>query len=485
MYHFLQSQQGDRSEGNMLRRSSRRATIERRVWASPKKMAKTTLPTVKEKPTHPKLSRKDKEKKVQNTVQRSSSKSKVSDTKRGLVTVEEMGYTRRKIKRRDGMQDVSDNLENVSDNVAEVVEVAETDASEDDATPGASISVERTENVTEKPSEICIGGSGGDSNHSGGECMDSIRTGLPLLAEAVVSLNDIPSRTSKSDVKSDRGLQEEMLDTGELCLTKAVVEEVVPDFGNDTSYVSGTEVTRNTLSESQGFRNLEDVLGHSYSKPGQDCDVDDKAELRPVRAYPKTPRNSDNEEAETEHAGSEADVGSDGEEFGVEHDEREGKREEVLEEGDQVNVEFSEAQLDIRLECTSKSSEVTKDESDVDSLVESMVESVEHQEEEEEENSHVLEDDQTEKSVATDFAAQNSDTLSDEQNETKRGEAEVLEEEEEHVSLSVALAQLIDSGCGETEGTETLTIHSVSPSVQAGREEQKEIVAMEVSSRGE
>ncbi|XP_050712921.1 uncharacterized protein LOC126996478 isoform X2 [Eriocheir sinensis] len=495
------SNKGDRSEGSMLRRSSRRATIERRVWASPKKMAKAPSPNVKEKLMQPKSSRKDKEKKVQNTVQsRSTSKSKVlPDAKRGLVMTEETGNARRKIKRREGMENVGDDREDTSESAGELLEMAETtnvSDAEDATEEVASISLEeRTEDVTEETSDVCDGDGNGDNGDGVDERTGSIRTGLPLLAEAVVSLKDIPSRTSNSDSsRCERGV-EEMLDTGDFCLTKAIVEEVIPDFGNDASYVSSCALpevnSRNTQqSAGQVFRNLEDVLGHSYSKPGQDCDKEDEAKAEPkspVRAHPSTiDTSSGSEEAETENAALEVepgDVGSD-EAFREQHHEWERKKEEVIiGEGDQHTMDFSEAQLDIRLECSSKNSEVTKDGSEVYSIEES----TEHLGEED--NANTLEDnDQTEnESVTTsDFAAQNSDGPMTDQaisENSKGGAEEVLEEEEGHVSLSVALAQLLDSGCGEAEGTETLTIHSVSPGVQAGREEKKEVMELDVSSR--
>lgn len=465
-------------------------------------MAKAPSPNIKEKPMQPKSSRKDKEKKVQNTVQsRSTSKSKVlPDAKRGLVMTEETGNARRKIKRREGMENVGDDREDTSESAGELFETAETtnvSDAEDATEEGASISLEeRTENVTEETSEVCVGDGNGDSGDGVGERTGSIRTGLPLLAEAVVSLKDIPSRTSNSDSsRSERGV-EEMLDTGDFCLTKAIVEEVIPDFGNDTSYVSTCALpevnSRNTQhSTGQVFRNLEDVLGHSYSKPGQDCDREDEAKAEPkspVRAHLSTiDTNSGSEEAETENAASEveADVGSD-EAFREQHHEWERKsEEETTGEGDQHTMDFSEAQLDIRLECSSKNSEVTKDGSEVYSIEES----TEHLGEED--NVNTLEDnDQTENEsvAASDFAAQNSDGPATDQaisENSKGGAEEVLEEEEGHVSLSVALAQLLDSGCGEAEGTETLTIHSVSPGVQAGREEKKEVMEMDVGSRGE
>lgn len=54
--------------------------------------------------------------------------------------------------------------------------------------------------------------------------------------------------------------------------------------------------------------------------------------------------------------------------------------------------------------------------------------------------------------------------------------------QEDHVSLSVALAQLVDDGgCDLTEGSETVTIHSALPGLQAEEKSAQEIISLEVN----
>lgn len=432
-----------------------------------------------------------------------TSKSKASpDTKRGLVMIEETGNARRKIKKKEGMQNVGDDVEDVGESATEVVvEMTETTSVsdiEDGTTVNASISLqERTVNKQES-SENCLGGGNGDSGNSGGNVDSSaniIRTGLPLLAEAVVSLKDVPSRTLNSDsIRSDRGL-EETLDTDEICLTKAVIEEIIPDYGNDSSCVSssvGSEVnSRNTQSTGQMFRNLEDVLGHSYSKLGKDCDVQDEAVGEPgspVESYPgNIQTNCDTEEVGTESKAleMEAESGESVETWDLRaHSHGEGKVEEVSEEGDQNTTDLCEAQLDIRLESESGNAEVTRDESEV----ESGEESARNPREDKNDAANFENTGQAENESSITPDCLKSDSLPIEHTDSENSKADVTEvveeEEEDHVSLSVALAQLIDSGCGEAEGTETLTIHSVSPGVQPEQEERREVMALEVNSRG-
>ncbi|KAK8403347.1 hypothetical protein O3P69_000458 [Scylla paramamosain] len=488
----------DKSEGNILRRSSRRATIERRVWAIPKKVAKAPVPSIKEKTIQPKSSRKDREKKVQSTVQsKPPSKSKASpDAKRGLVMTEETGNARRKIKKKEGMQNVGDEVEDVSESGSEVVEMAETTSVsdvEDDAGVDDGVSLpERTLNSKKECSENST--SSGNSDSGTSDHVDSseniVRTGLPLLAEAVVSLKDTSSRTlSSNPSRSDRG-QEETLDTGEICLTKAVIEEVIPDFGNEGSYVSSSvsgecEVnTRNTQSTGQVFRNLEDVLGHSYSRLEQDCEVQDEA----VTEQSPSQTNCASEETGTESEAPDIeaeDGGSEGVGDVTVHSEGEGEGEEGSKEGDQHTTDSCEAQLDIRLESENKDVKASRDESQ-----EKSEKSDEDPAEAPGDNDNTIDlktTDQAESvsSMTPDCLTMKSDSMPAENTDSESSKAGVAEvAEEEHVSLSVALAQLLDSGCGEAEGTETLTIHSVSPGVQAEQEERQEVVALELNSRG-
>lgn len=110
------SNKTNKNEDSVLRRSSRRATIERRVWAIPKKPAKLAPTSVKGK-TAQKAGKKGKEKKTQNKVQvKNFSKCKSSQgTKRGLVTLEEAGNARRKVKKKEGVRDVGSNMSAVNE----------------------------------------------------------------------------------------------------------------------------------------------------------------------------------------------------------------------------------------------------------------------------------------------------------------------------------------------------------------------------------
>ena len=476
------------------------------MWAVPKKMAKAPMPIIKERTMQTKSSRKDREKKVQSTVQsKPTTKSKASnDAKRGLVMTEETGNARRKIKKKEGMQNVSDNVEGMSESAAEVVELVGSNSGSDieDGTPvDGSISLqERTMEAENESSENGISGNSSDSDNSddGDTSANRMRTGLPLLAEAVVSLKGNPSRTLNSEsTRSDIGL-EETLDTGEICLTKAVIEEIIPDYENDSSCVSssaGVECegkSRNTQSTGQGFRNLEDVLGHSYSKLEQDCDGDKEAvtEINPEVYSDTTQTNCDSVEAGTEHNPLEIEEGEESEGTGdltsLSEGESDGEGTEGSKEGDQHTTDSCEAQLDIRLENATKSVEVTGDES----LVESDEESAGSPRHDKYNTSDLKTSDQVESddSIAPDCLTLKSDSLPIEHTDSESSKADVAKvvevHEEDHVSLSVALAQLLDSGCGGAEGTETLTIHSVSSNVQPEQEERREVVALEVNSRG-
>ncbi|KAG0715949.1 Zinc finger and BTB domain-containing protein 49 [Chionoecetes opilio] len=508
------SNKGDKSEGNILRRSSRRATIERRVWAAPKKMARgPPFPSIKERPMQSKSSRRDRERRLQNTVpSKAISKNKASpDTKRGLVMTEETGNARRKIKKKEGMENVGDEeeeevvdeVDDVSESATEVVESVESvsDVEDDTGVDGSTDVEDRTNVEEEEPSEHCIDSESSDSDDSGNvdSAADVMRTGLPLLAEAVVSLKNIPSRTLHSDPR----VLEETLDTGEICLTKAVIEEIIPDYENESSCVSSIvecEVNaRNTQNTGEVLRNVEEDLGHTYSKREQNCDVIRDGTMTeansPVKEYPNSPISIDSEEAELESEEStalEIEIET-GESVGRNnlspHSEGEGEGDEGSREGDQDATDSCEAQLDTRLE--SESGEVNRDESEVESDEESMG-SLKEDEDDKDNTRNSIADlkttgqEESESSMTPDCATQKSDSMIEhtdsESSKAEVTETEVVEEEEDHVSLSVALAQLLDSGCDEAEGTETLTIHSACPGVK--QEERKEVMALEVNQTG-
>lgn len=503
--------QTNKNEGGVLRRSSRRATIERRVWAIPKKPAKLIPTNVKGKNAQ-KPGRKGKEKMTQGKVQvKNFNKSKSSQgTKRGPVTLEEAGNARRKVKKKEGIKDVGSNKDTGNENSVltqnvnkkrVMLESLENAVKEDVETDYKSQS---TVMYQENKSSIDSSNVSGDTSKCIG--VTDVRTGVPSVASTKDDYENIKLSTLHNEnVNNDRGI-EETLFTGEICLNKAVIEEIVPDYeisdsqtadknvnsisGKKTSFIEG-------VNSSHVYRNIEDVLGHSYSKVKslgsencedsnkQKCDCDspevvEKSE-REVDDYILTDTSTDQQVIKTQ-------LSCVGEEFSVT------KTKHLLDTGEQELTDTCNPQLDVCIkddfQKTNQNRKDVEEHSDMKDrninefflentvVSRESIYSIRNTFMPEKDNCKLLDN------ITQKFCTQKEGTVVV-PIENLDAESHRDGVEEDHVSLSVALAQLVDSdNGGEAEGTETVTIHSASSVVQVEEEEGRGIVAVEVKPKG-
>ncbi|KAK3871796.1 hypothetical protein Pcinc_023083 [Petrolisthes cinctipes] len=224
----------EKNDGGALRRSSRRATIERRVWAVPKKSTKATTGTTATKDKIPyKPPKREKEKREPEKPQNKTNlKSKASQgIKRGPITVEEAGNARRKVKKKEGAKDVHHSVES-STPVATAKKINAKVTSKQAMNTQNHDCEDVSKNLLSLENKSSISNSFTNENES--KCDVNLRTdnscSKSILhkkesqnSDAEVSLNE------DDEIDCDRRL-EESLYTGEVCLNTAVIEEVVPDY---------------------------------------------------------------------------------------------------------------------------------------------------------------------------------------------------------------------------------------------------------------
>lgn len=506
------SNKTNKNEDSVLRRSSRRATIERRVWAIPKKPAKLAPTSVKGK-TAQKAGKKGKEKKTQNKVQvKNFSKCKSSQgTKRGLVTLEEAGNARRKVKKKEGVRDVGSNMSAVNEisvlSPSAIKKKVILESLEDAVKEDIENDYSSQSRITYQENKASID----SSNDCGGtsKCIvvTDVRTGIPSEASSKDDYENFRLSTLHNEnVNSDRGI-EETLFTGEICLNKAVIEEIVPDYEISDSQTADKNV--NTVSckkasliegvnSSHLFRNIEDVLGHSYSKV-KSLSSDNSKDLDKQKCDNDSPEETEKSEREISNYAS---TGTSSDQLvikrqlcSVEEELSETKTRLLIDTREKELTDTDKPKLDV---CSKSEYQETKlnrkggiELSDVkdrdikENFLENTVVSRESVYDirstflPEKDNCKLL-GNKTQK-----FCAQTEDTVVV-PIDHPGAEPHQDDEEEDHVSLSVALAQLVDSdNGGEAEGTETVTIHSASSVVQVEEEERNRIVAVEVSSKDE
>ncbi|XP_045591980.1 uncharacterized protein [Procambarus clarkii] len=504
--HKTRNNKTVKNEGNILRRSSRRATIERRVWAVPKKSSKPVPSNVKERNFQKSL-KKEREKKTQNKLEvKSMTKIKACQgTKRGLITPEEAGNARRKVKKKDDVKDVGVNRETVREDLL----IAENIKKE----KVTFVSVEnnlKEDAETEYKSEnrvICIDNKSSiDCKNicaNTSKCIDNDeRTGIPCVAYLEEGCKKMSSSTLCNDVvDKSRGI-EETLCTDDVCLNKAIVEEVIPDYHVSDS--QSVEVVGNSGSEegfseddnsSEAFRNIEDVLGHSYSKT--------KSSVQSAKDSEAEKHDSDDSEEVIERCAERVEN----------HSTERLCSDQQIEKSQFQCVEVSETREIPLPDVGGREVTGTCKKPKYNTCTKSNFQEICQNSESLEEHSEVTEGQIKNNILENSLASRDSiyikNTLIPEkdtcrlldsitkqfctQSESSKAVVPIEQgetapqhdsDEEDHVSLSVALAQLVDSGCSDdAEGTETVTIHSAASVVQVAEQETGPIVPLELSSK--
>lgn len=272
--------QTNKNEANVLRRSSRRATIERRVWAVPKKPSKPG--TSAKGKCAPKTDKKGR--KTQTKVQiKSMSKGRPQQNlKRVHSTTDESGNSRRKIKKTESTKDVGSDESGTSEVPSEPVskrgkklsaEHSEKDHEGDD---GADLSSQKKWGYTE--------------SNSGAQGADTARN---TRSESTVSTSRRTEWCGGTSSESTRGNSldalcyavekyggrdvEETLLTDDVCLHKVVIEEVVTDYriselNCDDKDLDVENKVREDIGHKDEYREAVDILDHSRSKEKEECD---------------------------------------------------------------------------------------------------------------------------------------------------------------------------------------------------------------------
>ncbi|XP_042215219.1 uncharacterized protein LOC121861494 isoform X1 [Homarus americanus] len=520
--HKTRNNKSIKNEGSVLRRSSRRATIERRVWSVPKKSSKLTSSNVKGKNVQKQIKKVKEKKTTSKVLTKNLNKSKPSQgTKRGLITPEEAGNARRKVKKKEGVRDVGISKDTLPQDSTKalikeevMLESLENSLKEDNETHNKS-----QNSVTYIDSKSLIDCRNVCANTSKDFDDDNVRTGIPCVVPTQGSCKNLNSSTlCHALVDSDRGL-EETLFTDEVCLHKAVIEEIIPDYEISDSQTdkktvdsSGVEISfTDGVNSSQAFRNIEDVLGHSYSKV-KSLDINISGEDSSTCSN-KSGKDSDIEEKDN-------DIGEGIAQYG-----------EQAENHNFANPYSDHQVMKTQIECRDKLSEgrskteLNKGEQELansckpqsEPCVENSIRRIHQDDSDGEEHSEVIDQNSTESvseypvvtkdslfSINNKFTPEKDNckllgnvtqkfgTQSESNTVVVPMEHSIVEpqqdsEEEDHVSLSVALAQLVDTGCsGEGEDTETVTIHSASSVVQVAEEETARTIAtLEVNTKDE
>ncbi|XP_053643606.2 uncharacterized protein [Cherax quadricarinatus] len=495
------SNKTSKNEGNILRRSSRRATIERRVWAVPKKSSKPTPTNVKEKSPQKSVKKeKDKKDRSKTDIKNMERMQLCEGTKRGLITPEEAGNARRKVKKKEGRSDVGTNKDTLSEDLLAreyVKKEKVTFVEEDDETDYKSQIRQTCKDI--KSSVDC-------KNVCVNKCEfvdNDERTGVPCVALVNDNCQKFSSSTLCSVVDNSRGV-EETLCIEDVCLNKAVIEEVVPDcqisesqnIENSVNSGGHDAFSTGSVNSSEAFRSVENAVGHFYSEGrllGSDKSTDnfdthkqDSDKCRQV--IERGVENVENHSLVSTYSDQHVKT----QQLKSVEELSEMKEKCVQDIGEKEVTGTCKPPFDI---CTKN-------------IGKGINQNVEGQEEHHEMKNKIVRENVLENSASKERAilksalAPEKDTVRLPNNitpnfstnsesstvvvpiEHPEMEPQPDSEEEDHVSLSVALAQLVDSGCSdEVEGTETVTIHSASSVVQVTEQKTGAIVTLELNSK--
>lgn len=272
--------QPNKNEANVLRRSSRRATIERRVWAVPKKPSKPG--TSAKGKCAPKTDKKGRKTQTQTKVQiKNLSKGHPQQNlKRVHSATEESGNSRRKIKKTEGTKDVGTDGSGTSEVPSEPVSKRGKKLSGDhseknlESDDGADFRSQKRWGYTESS----LDGQGVDTTRntrSDGKVNTSRRTewcgGTSSESTRGNSLDALCYAVEKY---GERDVEETLL-TDDVCLHKVVIEEVVTDYrisesNCDVKDLDVEHKVREDIGHKDEYRDAVDILDHSHSK-AEEC----------------------------------------------------------------------------------------------------------------------------------------------------------------------------------------------------------------------
>ncbi|XP_063588981.1 uncharacterized protein LOC134766157 [Penaeus indicus] len=278
----------NKNEANVLRRSSRRATIERRVWAVPKKPSKPG--TSAKGKCAPKTDKKGRKTQTQTKVQiKNLSKSHPQQNiKRVHSATEESGNSRRKIKKTEGTKDVGTDGSGTSEVPSEPVSKRGKKLSGDhseknlESDDGADFRSQKRWGYTESS----LDGQSVDTTRntrSEGKVNTSRRTewcgGTSSESTRGNSLDALCYAVEKY---GGRDVEETLL-TDDVCLHKVVIEEVVTDYrisesNCDVKDLDVEHKVREDIGHKDEYRDAVDILDSFHSKTGE-CDKGNSEKL--------------------------------------------------------------------------------------------------------------------------------------------------------------------------------------------------------------
>ncbi|KAK7078056.1 hypothetical protein SK128_014024 [Halocaridina rubra] len=223
----------NRNEENTVRRSSRRATIERRVWAVPKKSNKYILPSAKKKEIK------------ENKKDRKSNPNRAKNpqgTKRTASPGDDLGPSRKKVKKKNPEEKLGTSTSNIfSSLLSKSLEIQSKNcdvSSSEIALRGGSVGNDsKNRMIYNKVKRKCVNDK--ERKYSGN-----------IIIQEHHEDNDSSGNCSinKVDRNCDIGKEEKMSIEEDVCLQSAVVVEVVSDFNR--SEIDQTFSSCNTVKDS-------------------------------------------------------------------------------------------------------------------------------------------------------------------------------------------------------------------------------------------